>query len=621
MCNNRSFLSASTVILCMLVLVVWLIGCSGNAPIPPTPVPSAAIATTTVSATSTKIPATAINTPAPIPSPTSSPLPSPKPSATPSPTQIPIVFQKGIALPSWYYSDYCEPAYGLQAIEDIAHTGAEWVQLVPTWYQAAPDSSNIKPDSVKTAHDECLVSTIKVAHSYNLKVMLKPHFDPLQGYRSDFSPTNPTIWFQDYDGMIQHYADIADKNQVDSFVVGTELAKLSGSPYTDRWKALISQVKQMYSGPITYAANWDEYWKVKFWAELDYIGIDAYFPLSQSDNPSTQEILGGWNSFTDNSATNRWLDQLHNFVRSTDKKVVFTEIGYASQNGAARQPWSQDILPTPIPNANLQMRLYDAAFRTFWADENFEGMYWWFWDMKPDPRYKDTGYMPKQQAMQDLQNWYKLKPREMLPTPIITQTATPTSTSVPAANTNPPPTQPPDLHGFDWEDCKTDGWQPQMASENRSIVSVVGSRDFAKTGNCSLLLDTHLRGQDPQISKGEAYFELNKPLSFEGKTITCWAYVPRAEAFGPTNRFNGAQVFVKDDANPTKSNYGIWQNLNKISWIQVTLDVGRVGDGIYIEPGFNPSAISTIGVKIGTGSGANSNYYYDGFFYVDSCTW
>jgi homoserine trans-succinylase len=33
---------------------------------------------------------------------------------------------------------------------------------------------------------------------------------------------------------------------------------------------------------LTYAANWDDFDKVPFWNELDYIGIDAYFPLSDA---------------------------------------------------------------------------------------------------------------------------------------------------------------------------------------------------------------------------------------------------------------------------------------------------------------------------------------------------
>jgi hypothetical protein len=42
------------------------------------------------------------------------------------------------------------------------------------------------------------------------------------------------------------------------------------------------EIRKIYTGKLTYAANWDDFDKVPFWKELDYIGIDAYFPLSDA---------------------------------------------------------------------------------------------------------------------------------------------------------------------------------------------------------------------------------------------------------------------------------------------------------------------------------------------------
>jgi hypothetical protein len=54
------------------------------------------------------------------------------------------------------------------------------------------------------------------------------------------------------------------------------------------WSQLIKKIKKIYSG--NYAANWDDFDKVPFWNELDYIGIDAYFPLSDATTPSVLEL-------------------------------------------------------------------------------------------------------------------------------------------------------------------------------------------------------------------------------------------------------------------------------------------------------------------------------------------
>ncbi len=46
-----------------------------------------------------------------------------------------------------------------------------------------------------------------------------------------------------------------------------------------RWRRLISEVRERYTGRLTYAANFDQYELVTFWDDLDVIGVNAYFPL------------------------------------------------------------------------------------------------------------------------------------------------------------------------------------------------------------------------------------------------------------------------------------------------------------------------------------------------------
>jgi hypothetical protein len=48
-------------------------------------------------------------------------------------------------------------------------------------------------------------------------------------------------------------------------------------------------------GKLTYAANWDKYDQVSFWDELDFIEIQAYFPLTAQTSPTAEEIKKGWN--------------------------------------------------------------------------------------------------------------------------------------------------------------------------------------------------------------------------------------------------------------------------------------------------------------------------------------
>ena len=47
----------------------------------------------------------------------------------------------------------------------------------------------------------------------------------------------------------------------------------------EQWLELIESLRGAYSGPLGYAANFDQYQDVGFWSQLDVVGINAYFQL------------------------------------------------------------------------------------------------------------------------------------------------------------------------------------------------------------------------------------------------------------------------------------------------------------------------------------------------------
>jgi hypothetical protein len=66
---------------------------------------------------------------------------------------------------------------------------------------------------------------------------------------------------------------------------------------------------------------------------LDYIGTDAYYPLTQISYPSIADILAGWTT---------WVPQLQNLSATYQKQIIFTEIGYQSVADATITPWAAD---------------------------------------------------------------------------------------------------------------------------------------------------------------------------------------------------------------------------------------------------------------------------------------
>jgi hypothetical protein len=277
--------------------------------------------------------------------------------------------QHGFALPSWNRGDYDDrqaPAY----LDRIAATGAGWVQLTPTWYQrTAHDDAMHTTD--ETASDASVRHIIARAHQAGLKVLLKPHIDlPGDQDRAAIRPRNPARWFAAYTAFIVHYADLAKSTGTAELAVGTELAGVSGA--TEQWRKVITSVRAHFPGRLTYAANYDEYPKVAFWADLDLIGVDAYWPLAKEPTTDVTTLERAWRPIK---------TSLARFSARTHRPILFTEAGYVSQHGAAVEPYSWTISRTPADRE--QAAAYEALLATFTGSDWWAGVYWWMWDDWP----------------------------------------------------------------------------------------------------------------------------------------------------------------------------------------------------------------------------------------------
>jgi hypothetical protein len=156
-------------------------------------------------------------------------------------------------------------------------------------------------------------------------------------------------------------------------------------------------VRKCFSGQITYAANWDDYRDVEFWGDLDYIGVDAYFPLSQKASPSVAELKEGWK---------KWVAELQALQAQVGKPVLFTECGYASSDCAAVKPWEDAM--NGKANVALQADCYRALFETFWNKPWFAGMYWWSWNTYPrSGSGNNRSFTPQNKpALDHMKTWY-----------------------------------------------------------------------------------------------------------------------------------------------------------------------------------------------------------------------
>jgi hypothetical protein len=302
----------------------------------------------------------------------------------------------GITHVSWWFDEY-DSATGGTSRAALADTGANWMGLLLTWYQQDASSTVIarNPDPNKDHSDARIRAAIRDAHSRGIQVMLKPHVDALNGqWRGDFNPGAPDAWFQSYTQFIVHYAQIAQEEGVELYCMGTEFKTISGAANRDRWVAVINAIRNVYSGPLTYAANAtfpaDEFTSVSFWDQLDLIGLDGYFNLTDQNNPTLAQLVSAW---TSNRFGENIVAAVQNFADSRQKPLLFTEIGYKSTDGTNREPWNFGL--SGALDTAEQRDCYEAAF-TVWSQRSswMRGFFWWNWTVPPPPA-NDGDYNPR----------------------------------------------------------------------------------------------------------------------------------------------------------------------------------------------------------------------------------
>lgn len=299
----------------------------------------------------------------------------------------------------------------------LADIHVNWIVQTPFGWQRDIDSPGLAlaTEGVYWGEtDEGLITTTQLAQQLGIQTLLKPHIwltQPQGGkWRTDIkmkSEADWQTWFANYRRFILHYARLAKQQNIPILCIGTELQTTAVEREQD-WRQLIAEIRRVYPGKLTYAANWYEaFEQIQFWDALDFIGIQAYFPLTSKTNPSVAELKQGWQRYGDAIAT------IH---RSYQKPVIFTEIGYRSTSDAAIQPWkwpdTSEINPSKLSTqAGLQTQAncYEAFFQSIWQQDWLAGVYWWKWlpSLEAKQDQLGAGFSPQNKpAEQILQKWY-----------------------------------------------------------------------------------------------------------------------------------------------------------------------------------------------------------------------
>lgn len=260
-------------------------------------------------------------------------------------------------------------------IQPILDVNANTVAVMPFAFMESLTSSNLKFNTERQWQGERLDGareTTKLLHSQGLKVMVKPQIWIWKGeFTGHIKMTSEEDWKKfetNYEKFILLYAKMAAEENVEIFCLGTELYEFANER-TEFWEQLISKVRKIYKGKLTYAENWDKVDKVKFWDQLDLIGVDAYFPLHEGKSPKIEELRTSWKPHK---------VQLKELAAKKNKQILFTEYGYRNTDYATKQPWDSSREETSMNN-ELQSDALMALYQEFWREEWFAGGFLWKW--------------------------------------------------------------------------------------------------------------------------------------------------------------------------------------------------------------------------------------------------
>ena len=304
--------------------------------------------------------------------------------------------EKGVALglfsedSGWSY----EPL-----LEEIKALGASHVSLIAAYYLADIRATSVSVHPRYTAPDRVIRRTIRQARKLGLEVMLFPilrvAYKPTpDDWRGNLAPSDPKALQRSYRALMVRLARLAEEEKVSVFSVGSEMSSLDGLEGGKWFAPVIRAVREVYHGRITYSANWDHFKKTRLWHLVDLPGLCAYFGLADSDRPSLSDMLTGWK---------RHRAGIVSWSKRVGKTFIFTEVGYPSQLGAAREPWNEGARRKL--DLGQQRQAYEAFVRSWNGVSQLEGAYFWNWYGWGGS--KDRSYTPRRKpAAQVIAWWY-----------------------------------------------------------------------------------------------------------------------------------------------------------------------------------------------------------------------
>ncbi len=277
-----------------------------------------------------------------------------------------------------------------QNLEKIAALGADTVAMAVRAVVANSHRPFLEDPLLDDDYEIArLERMVRRAHGLGLRVILHPQVQLLSGeWRGKWRMEDEDSWkrwFEEYSRWISAWAAFAHRTGVDLLGIGDSLA--STSSHSAAWRELVADLREIYDGPLYYAADVEtEIESIDWFDAVDLIGVVLDSDLGR--RPAPDPVL--WSADDEDrlrvaDLTNRLAPQVARIratVLAQDRPAFISRVAFSS----VEESWTaagRDRARSGLRGERDQRRIYRAVFEAFRHQRWFRGTVWWGWREAP----------------------------------------------------------------------------------------------------------------------------------------------------------------------------------------------------------------------------------------------
>jgi hypothetical protein len=289
---------------------------------------------------------------------------------------------------------YGSDAYRRTLVETTA-LHANWVSLTPFGRvrDLSPTGVSLTFEQPFEQNRVAVGRAIDLAHAAGLHVLLVPHLWVEDGgWRGELDPGGDADWQRfaaSYAGFLRAWATVARDHHAEMLALGVELRSWVTTAHAASFVELAREIRSLYPGLVTYASNWDDVDDNVLIGELDLIGVNAFFPLTDRPGASTEELVAGGE---------RVAQKLGEVAERWGKPIVLTEFGYTTRLDPAVRPWEwPDKMTRVVVDEDAQAQAYVGLLAPLMNQPWLAGAFVWRLYADPDDLSQEAewGFSPR----------------------------------------------------------------------------------------------------------------------------------------------------------------------------------------------------------------------------------